>query len=99
MDIGGKNQSVQKVTFKFFNDYEDRLNNFLEGNVDIIDSIDPNDYDNLSKTPGVKILPFTFNTVTYLCFNFVENNPCLDLRVRKAIYHAINIDEIIENAL
>jgi len=32
-------------------------------------------------------------------FNFVENNPFLDLRVRKAIYHAINIDEIIDNAL
>jgi len=95
----GKKPELQKVTFKFFNEYEDQLNNFLEGNVDIIDSIDPNDYDNLSKIPGVKILPFTFNTVTYLCFNFVENNPFLDLRVRKAIYYAINIDEIIENAL
>jgi len=95
----GKKPEFQKVTFKFFNDYEDQLNNFLEGNADIIDSIDPNDYDNLSKIPGVKILPFTFNTVTYLGFNFVENNPFLDLRVRKAVYHAINIDEIIENAL
>jgi peptide/nickel transport system substrate-binding protein len=95
----GKKPEFQKVTFKFFNDYEDQLNNFLEGNVDIINSIDPNDYDNLSKIPGVKILPFTFNTVTYLGFNFVENNPFLDLRVRKAVYHAINIDEIIENAL
>jgi len=95
----GKKPEFQKVTFKFFNDYEDQLNNFLEGNADIINSIDPNDYDNLSKIPGVKILPFTFNTVTYLGFNFVENNPFLDLRVRKAVYHAINIDEIIENAL
>jgi peptide/nickel transport system substrate-binding protein len=95
----GKKPEFQKVTFKFFNDYEDQLNNFLEGNADIINSIDPNDYDNLSKILGVKILPFTFNTVTYLGFNFVENNPFLDLRVRKAVYHAINIDEIIENAL
>ena len=89
----------QKVTFKFFDDYEDQLNNFLKGNVDIIDSIDPNDYDNLSKISGVKLLPFTFNTVTYLGFNFIENNPFLDLRVRKAVYHAIDIDEIIENVL
>jgi peptide/nickel transport system substrate-binding protein len=95
----GKKPECKKVTFTFFNDYENRLNTFLEGNVDIIDSIDPNDYDNLSKIPGIKILPFTFNTVTYLGFNFVENNPCFDLRVRKAIYHAINIDEIIENVL
>lgn len=89
----------QKVTFKFFDNYEDQLNNFLEGNADILDIIDPNDYDNLSKKPGVKLIPFTFNTVTYLSFNFIENNPFLDVRVRKAIYHAINIDEIIENAM
>ncbi len=95
----GKKPECQNVTFKFFNDDEDQLNNFLEENVDIINSIDPNDYDNLSKIPGVKILPFTFNTVTYLGFNFIEKNPFLDLRVRKAVYHAINIDEIIENAL
>ena len=94
----GEKPECQKVTFQFFNDYEDRLNNFLEGTVDIIDSIDPNDYENLSQITGVKMLPFTFNTVTYLCFNFGENNPFLDLRVRKAVYHAINIDEIIEHA-
>ncbi len=94
----GEQPECRKVTFKFFTDYEDRLHNFLEGTIDIVDSIDPNDYDTLSITPGVTILPFTFNTVTYLCFNFVKNTPCLDLRVRKAIYHAINIDEIIENA-
>ncbi len=95
----GKKPDLQKITFKFFNNYEDQLNDFLEGNIDIIDSIDPNDYDNLSKISEVKILPFTFNTVTYLSFNFVENNPILDVRVRKAIYHAIDIDEIIEDAL
>ena len=88
----------QKVTFKFFDNYEDRLNTFLYGNADIIDSIDPNDYDNLSQKPGIKILPFTFNTVTYLSFNFGENNPFSDVRVRKAIFQAINIDEIIKNA-
>lgn len=95
----GKKPQCQNVTFQFFHDYEDQLNNFFEGNVDIIDSIDTNDYDNLSKIPGVKILPFTFNTVTYLCFNFVENTSFLDVRVRKAVYHAINIDELIEHAL
>ena len=89
----------QKVKFKFFDSYEDQLNNFLNGKVDIIDIIDPKDYDNLSKKPGIKLLPFTFNTVAYLGFNFVENNPFFDVSVRKAIYHAINIDEIIDNAL
>jgi peptide/nickel transport system substrate-binding protein len=94
-----KKPEFQKVTFKFFDSYEDQLNNFLEGNADIIDIIDPNDYDNLSKKPGLKLLPFTFNTIAYLGFNFIKNNPFFDVRVRKAIYHAIDIDEIIENAL
>jgi len=93
-----KKPDFKKVTFKFFDHYEDKLNTFLEGNADMIDIIDPCDYDNLSQKTGIKILPFTFNTVTYLSFNFVENNPFSDVRVRKAIYHAINIDEIIKNA-
>jgi len=87
----------QKVTFKFFDHYEDKLNTFLEGNADVMDIIDPYDYDNLSQKPGIEILPFTFNTVTYLSFNFEENTPFSDVCVRKAIYHAINIDEIIKN--
>lgn len=90
---------VQKVTFQFFDEYEDQRNNFLNGNTDIIDIIDPIDYENFSEIPWVKILPFTFNTVTYLGFNFVENNPFNDVRVRQAVYHAIDIDEIIQNAL
>ena len=93
-----KKPDFKNVTFKFFDHYEDKLNTFLEGNADMIDIIDPCDYDNLSQKTGIKILPFTFNTVTYLSFNFVENNPFSDVRVRKAIYHAINIDEIIKNA-
>jgi len=93
-----KKPDFKKVTFKFFDHYEDKLNTFLEGNADMIDIIDPCDYDNLSQKTGIKILPFTFNTVTYLSFNFVENNPFSDVRVRKAIYHAIDIDEIINNA-
>ena len=88
----------KKVTFKFFDHYEDKLDTFIEGNADIIDSIDPSDYDNLSQKTGIKILPFTFNTVTYLSFNFEDNNTFSDVRVRKAIYHAIDIDEIIKNA-
>jgi len=92
-----KKPEFQKVTFKFFDDYEEKLNTFLEGNVDMIDRIDPYDYDELSQKHGIKILPFTLNTVTYLSFDFRENNPVSDVRVRKAIFHAINIDEIIEN--
>jgi len=93
-----KKPDFKKVTFKFFDNYEDKLNTFLEGNADIIDIIDPLDYNNLSQKTGIKILPFTFNTVTYLGFNFEENNTFSDFRVRKAVYHAINIDEIIKNA-
>ena len=84
-----KKPEFHKVTFKFFDNYENQLNNFLEGNADIIDIIDPNDYDNLSKKNWLKIIPFTFSTVTYLGFNFVENNPFLDNpKEQKAFEHS-----------
>ena len=98
-DYWRQTPDVQKVTFQFFDDYKDQRMNFLKGDADIIDSIEPTDYENLSKIAWVKIMPFTFNTVTYLGFNFIENNPFRNVYVRQAVYHAIDIEDIIQNAL
>ena len=62
-------------------------------------------YQNLSKTPGIILKMVTPPTVNYLGFDFreynsssfkEEKNPLADIRVRKALYHAINPQQIIE---
>lgn len=101
-----KTLKFQNVTFKFIDEYDERLNALVNGTVDMIDFVLPGSVDELSQIEGIKTLAFLRQVVTYLGFDFRENdsccfkgekNPFSDVRVRKALYYAINIDEIIGN--
>ena len=97
---------VKKATFKFFEDSDSRKNAFINGEIDLVEHLQALDYDNISVISGLNLHLITNPTVTFISFDFRENcsldgitkdvNPLSDIRVRKAIYHAINIDEIIE---
>jgi len=97
---------VKKATFRFIENSDERRDALINGELDIAEHLAALDYDNLSKIPGINLHLITNPTVTYISFDFRENislnefpggkNPLSDIRVRKAIYHAINIDEIIE---
>jgi len=101
-----KTSKFQNVTFKFIDEYEERLNALVNGQVDMIDFVLPGSVEELAQIEGIKTLTFLRQVVTYLSFDFRENdsvafrvdkNPFSDVRVRKTIYHAIDIDEIIGN--
>ncbi|PNX48368.1 MAG: hypothetical protein BV457_03885 [Thermoplasmata archaeon M9B1D] len=97
---------VKKATFKFIEDNVVRKNALINGEIDIADGIEAVDYDNLSKIAGINLHLVTYPLIVYISFNFRENdtlnnapdrkNPLFDIRVRKALYHAINVDDIIK---
>jgi len=101
-----KKPKIMNVSFKFIENYNERLNALINDQVDMVDFIFPSSIENLSQYEDIKIVKFLHQVVNYLSFDFRENdsccfknqeNPFSNLKVRKAIYHAINIDEIIEN--
>jgi peptide/nickel transport system substrate-binding protein len=101
-----KTPDFQNIIIKFYNEYEDRINELIIGGIDMIDFVLPGSIDNLSEKEYIKAKTFLHPIVTYLSFDFRENNSCCyndgknpfsDLRVRKAVYHAINITNIIDN--
>jgi peptide/nickel transport system substrate-binding protein len=71
----------------------------------MIDQVNQKDAELLSNEDGIKSMDFFAQQVYHLSFDFRKNNSCCfyeenpvsDLRVRKAMYHAINMDNIIEN--
>jgi len=97
---------VKKATFRFFENPDVRKNAFINGELDIVEHLEALDYNNISAIPGLNLHLITNPTVTFISFDFREKcyldgveedvNPLSDIRVRKAIYHAINIDEIIK---
>ena len=104
-DYWGGSLDIREVVFKLIEDDEKMKNALIEGEIDIAENILPKYVDEISNTQGIKVITVSSPTVVYLSFDFRENNsdtyqgknPLSDVRVRKAIYHAINVYPIIEN--
>ncbi|UCB59088.1 MAG: hypothetical protein JSV67_01965 [Thermoplasmatales archaeon] len=95
---------VQKVTFKKMNDIVELKNALINRELDII-PLGSEDIEEIQNTSGLKAISVQTVGVIYLSFDFRVNdsfgfkgskNPVSDIRVRKAIYHSVNIDTIIE---
>jgi peptide/nickel transport system substrate-binding protein len=101
---GGK-PKYKNVEINFFSDYQEKLDALSLGIVDLIDYVQQIDVERLINEDEIKSVGFFSPIVYYLSFDFRKNdsccfsgiNPVSDLRVRKAIYHAINLENIIEN--
>jgi peptide/nickel transport system substrate-binding protein len=95
---------IQKVIFKIIQDPEALKNALISRDIDIMEHVPPSDVGELSNTSGLSIKRVSSPTVWYLGFDFRENspsfpgekNPLTDLRVRKALYQAIDINEILK---
>ncbi len=104
-DYWGGKPTYNDVTISFYNTFEDKLEAVCNGDVDIIDSSEKTDINNLSKIYGIKMISISNPNVFYLSFDFRKNNSCCfendnpvaDVRIRKAMYHAIDINDIVEN--
>jgi peptide/nickel transport system substrate-binding protein len=99
---------VKNVTFKVIEDEEEMKNALIAGEIDIAEHILPMYCEEVSESQGVTVERCNYPTVIFLSFDFRENdsvafkgekNPLTDIRVRKAIYYAINITDIIDNVL
>ncbi len=99
---------VKNVIFKIIEDDEEMKNATISGEIEIARHILPRYYDEISNSSNLQVGKCSQPTVYFLSFDFRENdsvgfkggkNPLTDVRVRKAIYHAINVTYIIDNVL
>jgi peptide/nickel transport system substrate-binding protein len=96
---------IKKVIFKVIKDTEERKNALITREIDILESIPPMYVDEISNSSGLAVKKVSNPTVWYLGFDVRENNsngfpgaknPLSDVRVRKAMYHAIDVDSLIK---
>ena len=96
--------SIPQVTFKIYKTYEQKVTGLLNGDMDII-SITFDDVDRITSSSNLSIKSVQTVGVIYLGFDcrindsyaFLDGqNPVADARVRKAIYHAIDINTLID---
>lgn len=92
-----KKISIKKVTFRFINDAAARMATLLTGDVDFVNV--PNEtLDHYKISSQFKIIQGTTNGETILSTNNARKS-LSDIRVRQAIAHAINRQEIIDGAM
>jgi peptide/nickel transport system substrate-binding protein len=99
----GKNEgNVQEIVYTPIANDATRLAALVSGEIDFVLDPAPRDIPRLRNTPGVKVIDGPENRVVFigmdqgrdeLLYSSVKGkNPFKDLRVRKALYHAIDIE-------
>ncbi len=106
-DYWGEKPEIKSVIFKIISDSECKKNALIDGEINVC-CINPNYYDEVINITGLKLKTISTPTVFYLGYDFREydsngfgkdKNPISYVKVRKAIYYAINIYKIINEEL
>ena len=95
---------IKKVLYKIIQNGDDRKNALIAKEIDVLEHVAQMYVDEILNTSGITIKKISSPTVWYLGFDFRENssgfpgtkNPLADVRVRKALYHAVEVDRIIK---
>lgn len=90
---------LKRVLFKIIPEYSTRLLSLESGDVDLMESILVKDADALREThPEINLVQRGYRSNDYIGWNL--NNPLFtDVRVRRAMAHAVDIDDIIGKLL
>ncbi len=94
-DYWGDNALVESIRFRAIPETTVRAIEVETGGVDIVYVVDPVDEARLEEAPDVYLDKHDTFATTYIGFN-AQKEPYDDVRVRKAINHAIDIDAIVE---
>jgi peptide/nickel transport system substrate-binding protein len=86
---------IKNVTSMEVVESSTRFAALISGKVDVISGVPLESYDMLAKNSKIEILTCPGRRVMYLALGNKPGTPLADIRVRKAIYMAINEDEII----
>ena len=103
-DYWGEEPEIKTVMFKAIEDDEERLDALLSGTLDIAEYNIDDMIGQIKQEENITIVKYPPLSTYIIGFDMRENssygypggrNPTADLRVRKAIYHAIDIDPLI----
>lgn len=95
----GETPAYQNITVKFYADETTRYLDFTTGNLDAIyltDGANIQDVQN-GAVAGATLVQQSANKDFYLQFNLNESDKFDDINIRKAIFHAIDVKDIVES--
>ena len=94
-DYWGEAPKTKNLVFKIIAEGNTRLTSLINGECDIISSVDPASADQIVDN-GFELFSEDGMTINYLAFN-TETGKCTDQEVRKAVAQAINVEEMVKS--
>jgi peptide/nickel transport system substrate-binding protein len=91
--------SIEKVTFRSVPNAASRIADLQSGKADIVFPITSDDIATIEGDQNLQVLSAPTERVTYLAFNVLGDTPTKELKIRQAIAHGINYDQMIETLL
>ena len=93
-DYWGDAPKTKNLIFKIITEGNTRITSLINGECDIISSVDPSAVDQIVDG-GFELFSEDGMTINYMAFN-TETGQCTDQEVRKAVAQAINVEEMVQ---
>ncbi|MBI3637013.1 MAG: hypothetical protein HY216_12515 [Candidatus Rokubacteria bacterium] len=90
---------VSRVTFRFIPEFSARLAALLSGEIDIMKDVPPHAVEAVEKGGRAKVRATVSSRINYLALVNLRPGPMQDGRVRRAMNHAVDVDELIAKVL
>lgn len=93
---------VKNIVFRVVPEFGTRVAELRSGNVDLITNIDPDKFEQITVDPNLKVFGGPIPRIIFYQFDGsgrASKTPLMDVRVRRAICHAIDKQKIIDTVL
>src|SRR5262249_23446792 len=90
---------ISRVTFRFIPEYSARMAALLSGEIDIMKDVPPHAVEAVEKSGRARLRATVSSRINYLALVNLKPGPMQDVRVRRAMNHAVDVDELIKQVL
>ena len=90
---------VARVTFRFIPEFSARMAALLSGEIDIMKDVPPHVVEAVERSGRAKLRATVSSRINYLALVNLKPGPMQDVRVRRALNHAVNVEELITQVL
>ncbi|HEX3179487.1 MAG TPA: ABC transporter substrate-binding protein [Methylomirabilota bacterium] len=90
---------VSRVTFRFIPEFSARMAALLSGEIDIMKDVPPHAVEAIERSGRAKVRATVSSRINYLALVTLKPGPMQDIRVRRAMNHALDVDELIKQVL
>src|SRR2546428_12145764 len=90
---------ASRVTFRFIPEFSTRLAALLSGEIDIMKDVPPHTVDAVERSGRARLRSAVSSRINYLALVNLKPGPMQDVRVRRAMNHAVDVEELIKQVL